>query len=62
MPAPTIHISMMALDVAAAQTYLRGLESLAKEASETSDPRVLVTALKVISVQRKTVSQLGVNL
>jgi hypothetical protein len=39
------------LDVGAARKYLAGLENMAREARETDDPRVLVTALAVISQQ-----------
>ena len=46
------------LDVAAARQYFAGLESLAREARVSRDPRVLLAALAVMRRQPATVSGL----
>jgi hypothetical protein len=46
------------LDVAQARQYLAGVETLAREARTTCDPRVLLDALSVLSLQPANVREL----
>jgi hypothetical protein len=47
-----------ALDVARVRRYLAGVEALAREAQDTRDPRVLLDALSVLSLQPANVRDL----
>jgi hypothetical protein len=47
-----------ALDVARTHEYLAGVEALAREARTTRDPRVLLDALRVLSLQPVNVREL----
>jgi hypothetical protein len=47
-------------DTAKIQGYLDAIEGLIREAKNTSDPRVLMTALRVLGSQADNVSRLGV--
>jgi hypothetical protein len=40
------------VDMDAARRYFAGLESLAREAKDASDPRIMDLALKVLALQR----------
>jgi hypothetical protein len=59
---PAVHLCV--LDIEAAGRYLAGLEALAgldalaREARISSNPRVLICALKIIARQGKTVDEL----
>jgi hypothetical protein len=57
---PSAVPSMRALDLDAARRYLAGVESMAREASTSQDPRVVVTALQVIAHQSITIAEMGV--
>jgi hypothetical protein len=45
------------IDLDSARRYLAGVESMAREASTSQDPRVITTALRVLSLQGPTVEQ-----
>lgn len=51
-------VPVRGFDVAAVRQYFAGLESMAREARDSRDPRVLATALKVVARQHLTVSEL----
>ena len=44
------YLAVRALNLDAMRRYLRGLENLCKEARITRDPRVVVTALRVLAL------------
>jgi len=54
-------IQIRAVHLERAREYLRGVESLAKEAGESKNPKVIMTALAVLARQHQTVSKLGVK-
>lgn len=53
-----IFIHTRTLDVARARRYFAELEALACEARQTRDPRVLVDALRVLTMQPANVREL----
>jgi hypothetical protein len=54
-------IRFYAVDFEKARRYLHDVEKLAGEARRTRDPRVLITALRMMAMQARTVSELGVR-
>ncbi len=54
-----LHTSVQILDLDEAKDYLRSIENLAREARETSDPAVVLTALNVLALQSGTIQKLG---
>lgn len=54
---PWAHTQVRALDLAAVRAYLSGVESLAREARTTIDPRVLLAALDVLRRQAATIRE-----
>jgi hypothetical protein len=54
----TAAVKPHAFDAAAARRYLAGVESLAREARTSRDPRVLIATLGVLERQHATVRTL----
>jgi hypothetical protein len=54
-------IRLHAVDFDRARKYLAGVEKLAAEGHRTKDPQVLLTALRVMAMQSRTISELGVR-
>ena len=52
------NVSLPTFDVDGARQYLAGLESLAREAQASGDPRVTLAALQVLARQGTTVGAL----
>jgi hypothetical protein len=55
------HLQIRTLDLDQVRRYLHGIESLAREAAKSDDPRVVMTALTVLARQQQTVAELGVR-
>jgi hypothetical protein len=51
-------VNVKPFDLMAARSYFRGLESLAREARDTHDPRVIALALQIVSRDSSRVAML----
>jgi hypothetical protein len=61
MKTATTQISIRTVDLDRVRRYLRGVEALAREASRSRAPKVILTALAVLARQHATVKELGVK-
>jgi hypothetical protein len=52
-------IRLHTIDLDRVRPYFRDVEALAKEASRSHDPGVILTALAVLSRQSATITELG---
>jgi hypothetical protein len=50
------------VDLDRSRKYLAAVEHLAREARHSRDPQVLITALRVLAMQARTIAELGVRL
>jgi hypothetical protein len=49
-PGPAARVRLLVIDSDAARLYLAGVRDLAAEAAATEDPRVIVTALRILEL------------
>jgi hypothetical protein len=54
-------IRLRSVDIDRARQYLAGVEKLAAEGRRSKDLQVLLTALRVMAMQARTVAELGVR-
>jgi hypothetical protein len=50
-PGPAARVRLLVIDSDAARLYLAGVRDLAAEAAATEDPRVIVTALRILETR-----------
>jgi hypothetical protein len=53
-----VSVKVKAVDAGAIRKYLSGVEALAREARNSQDPRVLISALAIMERQPETVRSL----
>lgn len=54
---PGLRVKINTLDVSATRRYLHTIEEMAREASSSNDPRVLLLALDVLNLAPRTMQQ-----